>query len=281
MAATPKVFISYSWDGEAHKKWVLDLADRLTTEGGVEVLLDQYEMRAGRNLNHFMERAVAEADKVLLILTENYKRKAKNREGGIGFEYSMITTEWFQNQTGKVKFIPVLRGEKRADCVPNFVQSFLSVNMQNDADFAEEFRKLLFDIYDEPIVAPPPRGKRPDFDDLRKAQNTPTADPPSAGSIRAEREKYQRQKAVRALQTEVRDLVTQGKTAAAIKKIAAYAESQNDDDLQNEMILLSARQAGLARQIRLGTIEDEQKRVNENQIIQAVLQVMQAVVKNV
>lgn len=66
MSDAPKVFISYSWDGEEHEKWVLRLAERLITEGGVDVLLDQYEMRGGRNLNHFMERAVAEADKVLL-----------------------------------------------------------------------------------------------------------------------------------------------------------------------------------------------------------------------
>ena len=28
-----KVFISYSWDTEEHKKWVLDLANKLVKEG--------------------------------------------------------------------------------------------------------------------------------------------------------------------------------------------------------------------------------------------------------
>jgi hypothetical protein len=36
----PRVFISYSWDDEDHKRWVRDLAARLRTHG-IETLLDQ------------------------------------------------------------------------------------------------------------------------------------------------------------------------------------------------------------------------------------------------
>ena len=37
------VFISYSWDNEDHKQWVLELANKLVKEG-VNVLLDRYEL---------------------------------------------------------------------------------------------------------------------------------------------------------------------------------------------------------------------------------------------
>lgn len=283
MPQTPKVFISYSWDGKEHQDWVLKLADRLTEEGGVEVMLDQYELNSGRNLNHFMERAVAEADKVLLILTENYKRKAENREGGIGFEYSMITTEWFKNQTGKVKFIPVLRGQDRDNSTPNFVQSFLSLNMQNDADFDEEFRKLLFDVYDEQIVKPPKRGTRPNFDAMRQERTAAQPSPTPANTrneIEAEREKYAKEKAARTLQTKVRNFIAKDKTGDALQAISEYADLTEDNDLQNEIVLQSARQASLDRDRRMGTISNERENIEGNRIIQAVLQMMQSVVKN-
>lgn len=78
----PKVFISYSWDSDEHKTWVLNLANTLVANG-VDVTLDQYELQLGRNLTHFMERAVQDADKVILIMTKNFKLKAEDRKGGV------------------------------------------------------------------------------------------------------------------------------------------------------------------------------------------------------
>jgi hypothetical protein len=36
----PRVFISYSWENEAHKEWVMALATRLYTDG-IDVTLDR------------------------------------------------------------------------------------------------------------------------------------------------------------------------------------------------------------------------------------------------
>ncbi|MEL6135162.1 MAG: toll/interleukin-1 receptor domain-containing protein, partial [Bacteroidota bacterium] len=82
-----KVFISYSWDSDEHKEWVKQLADRLMADG-IDITLDQYDLLLGRNLTHYMEEAVETANKVILILTENYKLKAEKRTGGVGYEYS-------------------------------------------------------------------------------------------------------------------------------------------------------------------------------------------------
>ena len=92
-----KVFISYSWDSEAHRNWILQLANKLI-ENGVNVILDQHESTAGKNLTHSMEKNIKESDKVLLILTPNYKIKAEGRLGGVGFEYSLINEELYRNQ---------------------------------------------------------------------------------------------------------------------------------------------------------------------------------------
>ena len=47
----PKVFISYSWEEEAHKELVKSLADRLLSDG-IEATVDQYDPTLGDRLPH-------------------------------------------------------------------------------------------------------------------------------------------------------------------------------------------------------------------------------------
>ena len=74
----PKAFLSYSHDSLDHKKWVLDLATRLRSNG-VESIIDQWSLGPGDDLPHFMEQNLATADRVLMICTENYVQKANTR----------------------------------------------------------------------------------------------------------------------------------------------------------------------------------------------------------
>ena len=64
--STPKVFISYSHDSQEHKKWVLDLATRLRNNG-VDAIIDQWELRPGDDLPHFMETHLADSDYVVMV----------------------------------------------------------------------------------------------------------------------------------------------------------------------------------------------------------------------
>ncbi len=157
-----KVFISYSWDNEEHKKWVLDLADSLV-RNGVDVLLDRYELRLGRNLAHFMESSIEKADKVILIFTENYKLKAEGRAGGVGYEYSMINEELYRNQISNHKFIPILRKGNSRESIPKFIASFIWLDMSDDRKFTENYETLIREIYDEPKVQKPTLGAKPIF----------------------------------------------------------------------------------------------------------------------
>jgi hypothetical protein len=47
------VFISYSWDDDAHKQWVRELAERLVANG-VHAHLDQWDVQYGDSLTQFM-----------------------------------------------------------------------------------------------------------------------------------------------------------------------------------------------------------------------------------
>lgn len=44
-----KTFISYAWDSEEHKNWVLKLASDLRRHG-VDTILDQWDVRLGNDL---------------------------------------------------------------------------------------------------------------------------------------------------------------------------------------------------------------------------------------
>ena len=54
------VFVSYSWDSDAHIEWVLRLAARMRQDG-VAVILDKWHLRLGDDRLLFMERSIAKA----------------------------------------------------------------------------------------------------------------------------------------------------------------------------------------------------------------------------
>lgn len=119
-----KVFISYSWDNnEAHKKWVKSLAS-LIKENGYDVMLDQFGLfRTGKNKEDEMKRAIITANKVLIILTPNYKLKAETNIGGAGFEYSVISKEMSKYITNE-KFLPILRQGEYKESTPSYLDNF-------------------------------------------------------------------------------------------------------------------------------------------------------------
>ncbi len=161
MKLTPVVFISYSWDSLEHGEWVLNLANQLR-ENGVDAILDQYELSAGKDLNYFMEQGIA-ADKILVILTPNYKLKADKREGGVGFEYSMLTESYFKSEPNKTKILPILRVGNKDLSSPTFMKSKVYHDMKDDMKFSIKFYELIKLILDRPLIAKPPLGKLPDF----------------------------------------------------------------------------------------------------------------------
>lgn len=180
------IFISYSWDNEPHKEWVLKLANYLIEEGGCDVTLDQYDLSTGGNMAHFMERGVAEADKVLLILTPNYKVKADGRQGGVGMEYSMISQGMYAMQNDNTKFLPILREGSLETSAPTYVQTTLYHDMTNDLMFDKAAFDLLRIIHNKPKLVKPKRGNVPVFSQVKKPSAKPKIDDgfvKSAGKI--------------------------------------------------------------------------------------------------
>lgn len=83
------LFISYAWTSEQHREWVQLLAAHLKAIGH-DVLVDA-DLDYGDGLNGFMRRAT-ECRHVLLIVDENYVRRADSQPGsGVGIETKWIS----------------------------------------------------------------------------------------------------------------------------------------------------------------------------------------------
>lgn len=160
----PKVFISYSWDSDEHKKWVLNFAKKLC-ENGIDVKLDQWEIsnRGGSLIPNFMIRSVSDTDRVLCIMTPNYKKKTDKLEGGVGFEYSILSSE-IADDLNTTKFIPILRIGNEKESTPILLNKRIGYYMRDEDNFESEFKSLLRDLYNEPKIVKPPIGKKPKFD---------------------------------------------------------------------------------------------------------------------
>lgn len=154
----PKVFISYSHDSQEHKQWVLEFATRLRNSG-IDATLDQWELRPGDDLPHFMERNLASSDRVLMICTERYVEKANSGSGGVGYE-KMIVTADLMRAIDSNKVIPLIRQSGSHD-TPTFLKSKLFINFSIDDQNEFSFDELIRTIHGTPLFVKPPVGNSP------------------------------------------------------------------------------------------------------------------------
>ena len=174
MTEHPKVFISYSHDSPEHKRWVSELAAQLR-HNGVDAILDQWDLRPGGDLTRFMEAGIKDGDRVLVICTDSYVRKASENEGGVGFERLIVTAQLVQD-LGTDKFIPIIRQTSGGEKVPTFLGTRHYIDFTDDEQFDEKIKELIHELHRVPIANKPPLGKNP-FAQLPSGQEAP----PSGG----------------------------------------------------------------------------------------------------
>ena len=113
MAERTKVFISYSHDSPEHAQLVRDLADALR-HGGLEVILDQYVHPAPeKGWPRWMDRNIDEAQFVLMVCTETYRRRVMDEEEpgkglGVRWEGRLIYNRIYDDKPSGSQFIPIL-----------------------------------------------------------------------------------------------------------------------------------------------------------------------------
>lgn len=160
-----KVFISYSWTSPEHEQWVIDLSERLMSNG-IDVIIDKWNLKEGQDKYDFMETMVKspDIDKVLIILDKKYVEKANGRKGGVGTETQIISPEIYDD-VAQEKFIPLITevDDKGKAYTPVFLSSRKYINFSDETKFEEAYDKLIRNIYQRPAHVKPKRGTPPSY----------------------------------------------------------------------------------------------------------------------
>jgi SEFIR domain. len=155
----PSVFISYSWDSEEHENWVTVLAAKLR-ENGVDATIDKFETQSKTvNLNRMMIEKIKNSDNILLILTENYAKKADTFQGGVGYETNLLI-QYIKDNPDKIILIMRHKGDYRK-AVPFYLEGFHFINFSHDDQFDIKFDELLYRIYQVDVIDVPKVGPKP------------------------------------------------------------------------------------------------------------------------
>lgn len=131
------VFISYSWENEAHNEKVERFVKKLR-EKNIYVLYDR-DMPLGERITDFMEM-INKSEYVLFLCTPKYKEKADKGLGGVKYEKNIITAELYE-KGNETKFIPVLFSGVWKESLPIWANGKLGIDYTNEDD--KEFDKLV------------------------------------------------------------------------------------------------------------------------------------------
>ncbi len=156
--AAIRVFISYSHDSPEHLQRVLELSNRLRSDG-IDCHIDQYEVNPPEGWIRWMERQFKEVRFVLVVCTETYLRRYSGEEkpgSGLGAAWeSMLTTNYIHD-SGLVndKFVPVLFRNVDEQFIPEPLRITTSFCLEKKDGYSQLFRRLL----NIPSAEKPPLG---------------------------------------------------------------------------------------------------------------------------
>ena len=149
----PTAFISYSWDSDAHEAWVRNFAERLRKDG-INAKLDKWETSIGDQLPEFMERSVRDNDFVIVICTPRYRERSDKREGGVGYEGTIMTAEIMNRQNHR-KFLPILRSGTWVDAAPSWLAGKQYADLSDEPYSELRYMELIETLRNEREAAPP------------------------------------------------------------------------------------------------------------------------------
>lgn len=259
----PIVFISYSWDDEPHKTWVLNLANKLRADG-IDVILDQYHLQPGANISVFVEESLRKCNRIIIVLTEKYNEKATKRVGGVGQEFSLINTELISNIGNNERVIPLLKSGNSDSSVPAFLKQYIYVDFTNNEAFTANYETLIREIYKEPEVKIPELGKKPQFDSAPKIEKNNEV-------VRSESVPNNEELATDS-KAHIRNLVGQARTEEALELLAK--NTIQDSDLYNRVVMIKSRLTSFKREKNMGLLRSDEAIINSNQINNAVLSLL-------
>ena len=156
----PRVFLSYAHETPMHIEWVRSMAKDMRSRG-VDALLDQWRVPYGGDFTIFMD-SMRTCNRVLLVCTPAYARKANEGHGGVGYERQIITGE-LAKTIMTTTFVCVWRSGLPEEAIPTFASARRYFDFRNDAEYEQRLEELLRDFHGVPLDPEPPIGPKPYF----------------------------------------------------------------------------------------------------------------------
>lgn len=167
-------FVSYSWDSMEHKEWVIGFTNKLR-KNGIDATNDVFETQKGTtNLYSMMANNIRIKDFIIVIITDNYCKRADKLEGGVGFETELLLP---LIQSNKDKIILIVRNKSQGkDNIPFYLNGIHYFDFSDDTKFDEMFKGLLYRILgvERYLVAPLgdiPNLKSKDVEEINKIES--------------------------------------------------------------------------------------------------------------
>ena len=135
-------------------------------ENGVEVILDQYDLKEGHDKYAFMEKMVTDESvtHVLVICDQKYAEKADARKAGVGTESQIISQELY-SKVEQSKFVPIFAelSPTGEPYLPVFIKSRIGINFSSPELVNANWEQLIRSLFGKPLFQKPPIGKVPAF----------------------------------------------------------------------------------------------------------------------
>ncbi len=106
-----------------------------------------------------MVEKIKNSDNILLILTENYAKKADTFQGGVGYETNLLI-RYIKDNPDKIILIMRHKGDYRK-AVPFYLEGFHFIDFSHDDQFDIKFDELLHRIYQVDVIDVPKVGAKP------------------------------------------------------------------------------------------------------------------------
>lgn len=137
------VFVTYSWDNSEHEEKVHAFTNMLRDNGfhaEVDKMLIQSE--TAKDFKVMMHKGMTHYKKIIVVLSEGYKKKAEDFRGGVGTEYSLILKDIEDNPN---KYILVTFSGRESSVIPLFFKDreIIDLKENDDAEKQKLFSKLL------------------------------------------------------------------------------------------------------------------------------------------
>jgi len=135
-----EVFVTYSWDTEEHNDKVLAFVNHLRENGfNAEMDKSYSQEHTATDFRKMMHKGMTDYDKVIIVLSEGYQKKATAFKGGVGIEYSLIIKDIEQS---KNKYILVSFEKISNSITPLDFREREVIDLSNHDNFNNLYAKL-------------------------------------------------------------------------------------------------------------------------------------------